>query len=278
MINSVSSQTWLEAISATFITSLVSLIGVFFVSKSVPSVRSRNEKFFKNSISFAIGIILSTVFIHLLPESDHLIDLSEEESWKGSITFLGGIFTSILLEVIVHQHSHHNSESNVDADLESHDSTEGIEPVAYTVLLGDSFHNFSDGFLIATSFLVCGPSLGWIVTASVILHEIPHELLDFIILTKAGVTIKKALILNFLSSLPSILGAVIILTVNPENSVQGYIIKYSSGVLTFVSLAQLLPSISKDDHEKPIHILFMLLGMILIGLLELYHPECESHL
>ena len=292
--NNVTTEVWVSAIFATFITSLVSLVGVFFVSKTVPSVRSRHEDFFKNAISFAIGVILSTVFIHLMPEADHLLNESdhsdhsdhseyeehEEGSWKGASVFLGGIFLSVLLEVVVHQHSHHKTErsnpnNDVESDVESYDSFDDIEPVAYTVLLGDAFHNFSDGFLIATAFMVCGQSLGWIVMASVILHEIPHELLDFIILMKAGLPVKKALFLNFLSSLPSILGAVIILAVNPSSLVQGYIIKFSSGILTFVALSQLLPSISKDDHKKPIHIFLMLLGMVLIGLLELYHPECH---
>jgi zinc and cadmium transporter len=275
-------EIWLEVLSATFITCLVSLVGALFMTKSVPSIRERNEDFFKYAIAFAVGVILSTIFIHLLPEAGHLLDLSEEDSWKGSIVFLSGIFVSVLLEIIAHQHSHHMNTNNPGSnngvsDLESHDSTEHVEPVAYTVLIGDSFHNLTDGFLIATAFMVCGSSLGWVVVASVILHEIPHELLDFIILTKAGVTVKKALLLNFLSSLTAIIGAIIILAVNPDESVQGYILTFSAGVLTFVALSQLLPSISKDDHKKPVHVFLMLFGMVLIGLLNLFHPECEEH-
>lgn len=278
-ITTISTKVWVQAISATVLTSLSSLVGVIFISKTVPSIRSRHEDFFKNAIAFSVGVMLSTVFIHLLPGSNHLMEdsLDEDEFWKGSVIFLSGIFVSILLEIIAHQHSHHTRSESNESDLESLDSSQPIESVAYTVLFGDSFHNFSDGFLIATAFMICGSSLGWVVTASVLLHEIPHEILDFIILVKAGMSVKKALLLNFLSSLPSVIGAIIVLYVNPSSLLQVYIIKFGAGVLTYIALSQLLPSISKDDHKKPIHIFLMLLGLILIGLLQLYHPECEDH-
>ncbi|KAE8984705.1 hypothetical protein PF010_g21245 [Phytophthora fragariae] len=82
-----------------------------------------------------------------------------------------------------------------------------IKPMAFVILLGDLFHNFVDGVLIATAFLACGDSLGVSVTVSAILHELPQEFADFIILVESGFTPFQAILFNFLSALSAFIGA-----------------------------------------------------------------------
>jgi zinc transporter ZupT len=86
-----------------------------------------------------------------------------------------------------------------------------IRPMAYIILVGDLFHNFVDGVLIATAFLACDDGLGIAVTASAILHEVPQEFADFIILIDAGFTVFQAIFFNFVSALSAFLGAFVIL-------------------------------------------------------------------
>lgn len=270
---------WLSSIGATVIVSLCSLVGVVFIS-FVRVGNDVNKNFFKNTIAFAIGVLLTTIFIHLIPEAFHLFEEEQHSSdlyrW---IVFLCGIFCSILVEIFAHQHSHHIENENKNdelPDIESQSKETNIEPVAYNVIFGDAFHNFTDGLLIATAFTTCTQRLGWIVTLSIVLHELPHELLDFTILIHSGMSVKKAVIANLISSLTSVLGAIVILSVGEINgAVKGYLMMFSAGILTFISLSQLLPSISKDDHHTPFYLLLLLLGSGLIGLLSLYHPECE---
>ena len=60
----------------------------------------------------------------------------------------------------------------------------------YLNLAADFAHNFTDGLAIGASFLV-GQGLGIITTATVFLHEIPHEIGDFAILVQSGCSKKR---------------------------------------------------------------------------------------
>lgn len=113
-----------------------------------------------------------------------------------------------------------------------------IKPMAYIILLGDLFHNFVDGVLIATAFLACDDSLGVAVMASAILHEIPQELADFIVLVDAGFTKFQAVVFNFLSALSSFIGAFVILSsVTVTNETMGLLLGFGA-----VGLSISLPS------------------------------------
>jgi zinc transporter ZupT len=46
-------------------------------------------------------------------------------------------------------------------------------PIVVNILVGDFFHNLFDGIAIGSAFLSCG-GLGWVVTASVVVHELPQ--------------------------------------------------------------------------------------------------------
>lgn len=104
-----------------------------------------------------------------------------------------------------------------------------IKPMAYIILLGDLFHNFVDGVLIATAFLACDDSLGVAVMVSAILHEIPQELADFIVLVDSGFTKFQAVVFNFLSALSSFIGAFVILSaVTVTNEAMGLLLGFGA--------------------------------------------------
>ena len=52
-------------------------------------------------------------------------------------------------------------------------------------------HNFADGIAIGAAFLGCTTAMGWTVTASVLIHEIPAEIADFIALINGGMSVKQ---------------------------------------------------------------------------------------
>lgn len=64
----------------------------------------------------------------------------------------------------------------------------GLQSVCWTVIIGDLVHNFADGVTIGAAFLGCSSAVGWTVTASAVLHEVPHELADFMALIKGGMS------------------------------------------------------------------------------------------
>ncbi|CAN0433101.1 unnamed protein product, partial [Laminaria digitata] len=63
-----------------------------------------------------------------------------------------------------------------------------LQSVCWTVIIGDLVHNFADGVTIGAAFLGCSSVVGWTVTASVVVHEVPHELADFMALIKGGMS------------------------------------------------------------------------------------------
>lgn len=104
-----------------------------------------------------------------------------------------------------------------------------IKPMAYIILLGDLFHNFVDGVLIATAFLACDDSLGVSVTVSAILHEVPQEFADFIILVESGFSPFQAVLFNFLSALSAFIGAAVVLAAVPvTNETMGLLLAIGS--------------------------------------------------
>jgi len=76
------------------------------------------------------------------------------------------------------------------------------------ILVGDAFHNFVDGVVIATAFS-SSITLGVLTSLAVIAHEIPQELGDFVILIESGWQRWTAYWTNFLSSLATFAGAIL---------------------------------------------------------------------
>merc|ERR1711991_1085131 len=87
------------------------------------------------------------------------------------------------------------------------------------VLIGDAMHNLVDGLIIGTAFSGCSNATAWSIVAATIGHEIAQEIGDFIVLTNAGgLSTIKALLLNFLSGISVLVGAVIILSSDVSQS------------------------------------------------------------
>src|SRR5688572_11466513 len=110
-------------------------------------------------------------------------------------TLLAGILLFFILEKLVlwrHCHTH---------DCEVHDGS--VVPV----LVGDAFHNFVDGAVIAAAVMTSIP-LGVSTAVAVAAHEIPQELGDFAILLHSGYSRRRAMLLNVLSAGASAVGAI----------------------------------------------------------------------
>lgn len=67
-----------------------------------------------------------------------------------------------------HHHHHHHHSPNIDKNT-------SIATVAWMVIVGDGFHNFSDGLAVGTAFSVSLTN-GLTTAIAVFCHELPHEL------------------------------------------------------------------------------------------------------
>src|SRR5574340_283047 len=76
------------------------------------------------------------------------------------------------------------------------------------ITVGDTFHNFVDGIIIAGAFLA-DFRLGVVTTLAIIAHEIPQEIGDFLILLHSGYSRTRALVLNFVTGVATLIGALV---------------------------------------------------------------------
>ena len=137
-------------------------------------------------VSLAIGILLATSFSHLIPEA---LSGDGANSQLIMATMLFSILLFFILEkTLIWRHHHHvGGEDTLNRD---------INASAPIILFGDSFHNFLDGILIASAFMV-DFRLGVVTGLAVMAHEIPQELGDFAVLIKAGLSRRRAFLFNF---------------------------------------------------------------------------------
>ena len=239
--------TYIYAFFGVIIVSLVSLVGVFFLSLG----DSLLKKYVQVLISLAIGGLLGDAFIHLIPESFKEI---ADKTLVG-ILIIAGIIFFFSIEKLIHWH--HNGE-----DKENNQ----IHPVGKLILFTDGFHNMIDGIILGVSFIVSLP-VGIATTLAIILHEIPQEIGDFAILIHSGYTKKKALIFNFFSALMAVLG--MILAFSFGKVIENYLMLFlpiAAGGFIYIAVADLIPELQKTIQVKRslVQISAVLLGVFLM--------------
>ncbi len=222
---------WFYTISSVLIISLVSLVGVFALSIS----REKLKKILIYLVSFAAGTLLGDAFIHLIPEAYEGFGSTS----AIPVYILAGILIFFVLEKFVHwRHCH-----EIACDDHPH-------PITYTILAGDTIHNFIDGLIIAASYLVSIP-IGIATTAAVIFHEIPQEIGDFGSLVYGGYTRAKALLFNFLTAVTAIFGAIIVLTLDINGgALTEFLIPFAAGGFIYIASSDLIPELHKNTDPK----------------------------
>lgn len=166
---------------------------------------------------------------------------------------LGGIMFFFVIEKFIHwQHCH--------MPITEHHA----HPFAYTNLIGDGFHNFIDGLIIAASYLVSVP-VGLATTLAVIFHEIPQEIGDFGVLLHGGFSKGKALFVNFLSALLAIAGGVVGLLLNSRvENISLILLPLAAGGFIYIAGADLIPELHKEVGAKKAALQFI---AVLAGIL-----------
>lgn len=243
---------YLTIFLASLLTSLLSLVGVLFLSLSL----SRLERVIMFLVSFSAGTLLGDSFLHLLPES--------VETWAGGsglwFGVLGGIVLFFILEkIICWRHCHIPT-----SDQHTH-------PLGTMNLIGDALHNFIDGLIIAASFLV-DFRLGLLTTIAVISHELPQEIGDFGVLLHAGFSKKKALFFNLLSASASLLGAAVMIILGEKiNGFSHLIVPVTAGGFIYIAASDLIPELKKDSKLGPTlkQLLGLFLGLALMALMKI---------
>jgi zinc and cadmium transporter len=209
-----------------------------------------------NLLSYATGTLLGAAFLGMIPAG-----LEATTPRALSTTVLAGIVMFFLLEkIIIWRHCH-------ELECEVHGTAGPL------ILIGDAFHNFVDGFVIASAFLTSIP-LGIAASLAVIAHEIPQEVGDFAILLENGYSRARALFLNTLSSVSTLPGAVIAyFFLSKVQEAVPFILAISASSFIYIAIADLVPTLHRQVGLLPgaRQIILLLVGIFTIFLFQLSH-------
>lgn len=250
----------LNIVIATFSVGIISFVGILVFYKN------SSEKLVEITISLAAGALLGAVFLSILPE---LFSQSSNGEGLKPLTLSTIILISIIAFFLVERmfHWHH-----CQCDRPYHPG--GKRPMGYINLFGDGFHNFVDGALIASSFLI-DPLLGIVTTVVIVLHEIPQEISDFSILLYSGFSKAQALWWNFVSALMAVLGGVLAFYFSQSlDTLIPILLAVASGSFLYLAMSDIMPELHRKQDKKLMVTQFMWLvtGVAIIFVMTLFVP------
>jgi zinc and cadmium transporter len=222
-------------------------------------------------VSFATGALLGAALLGLLP---HAVQSAGVEGVHSvGLTLLFGILVFFLLEKFVLWRHCHVEVCEGHEDTPTHAHTHGIvtdvqrdAASARLILMGDSFHNVLDGVLIAAAFMT-DVHLGIVSAIAVIVHEIPQEVGDLAILLNGGMSRKKALALNLITSLTSVIGGTIAyFALGTALRFLPYAIALAASSFIYIAVADLIPGLHRrvDPGSGAKQLALISLGVALI--------------
>ncbi len=200
-------------------------------------------------ISYAVGTLLGAVFLELIP---HIFETSANHH-ESAAYILGGILLFFLMEkLVMWRHSHDHGTVDAVPHIHPAEPESGADHgrAGLMIIVGDTIHNFTDGVVIAAAFMA-DVKLGAVTAFAIIAHEIPQEIGDFLILLHSGYSRTQALLLNVISSLATVIGALLAYfsLQQLQNWVPALLALAASNML-YVAVADLIPGLHKRVSLK----------------------------
>lgn len=237
---------------------------------------ARGARILPHFVSFATGALLGAALLALLPEAIEGASVAGAQGLGLALLIGLGVFF-VIEKLVLWWHSQaYEAEHPPGAAGHAHahghhrDRASGV-----LVLIGDSIHNALDGVLIAAAFLK-DPSLGFLTTFAVAAHEVPHRVGDFALLVHAGLSQRRALILNLATGLASLLGALLAyFALRQAMGALPYALAFAAAGFLYIAVAGLIPGLHRraDPRTSAIQVVLITLGVLVIAFAErLTHP------
>lgn len=217
---------------------------IIFISKK------RTLNFLIGGIAFASGVMFFLSILDLIPES--IIFLTNSYKIKPSILitlvfFVLGICLSIIINKL----------------FPSTMNNKSLYKLGIITMIGITIHNIPEG--IAT-FITTNENikLGISITIAITMHNIPEGIsiaLPIYYYTKSK---KKAIFYTMICAISEPIGAIIAyLFLKPNYLTLGIVYAIIAGIMTYISMYELFPSITKYKRYR-ITYTFYILGLILV--------------
>jgi len=208
-------------------------------------------------VCVSAGLLLTVALTRLVPEA---LESGVDARLLGWVLLAGilGFFLLEKLALIHHTHHHEGDEHNHHHGHDAHEARRGGLPI----LIGDAFHNFADGVVIAAAFLVDWRA-GVMAAAAVMAHEIPAEVGDFMILLNAGYTRRRAFVFNLISGSSAVAGGVVgYFVLDAMDELLPYALLLAAASFIYIALSDLLPEMMRRSRLAQS---LPQVGLVLIG-------------
>ncbi len=241
---------------------LASLLGgILSVIAAALFALNARAQYLGGLVSYAIGALLGAVFLDILPEA---IRLTPNVAAVSGTVLLGILIFFTLEKVLIWRHCHHeHCEVHEPHEHDAHDHGRSGK----MVIVGDTFHNFVDGIIIAAAFLT-DVHVGIVTALAIIAHEIPQEVGDFAVLLNSGYTKLRAFQLNLISSFATLVGAVLAyFTLQNMQAWTPYLLALAAASMIYVAVADLIPGLHKRTQLRDTvqQVVLIMLGVATVG-------------
>jgi len=250
----------LTVLLATFLVMLVSFSGKLLMWRGVGPYIERNLHFF---VSFAAGVLLVVAVALSIEITEHSGSLTAGLPWIA----IGAIIVLTAFRYLPYFHHHHDRGDHAHSRID-----------ANRVLASDAIHNIGDGIVIVVSF-TASFALGIASTVSIMVHEMFQEISEFFVYREAGLSVRTALLRNFLTSstiLIGVFGAYFFL--ERFEALELPLLSMSLGAYFIVIFHDLIPhSLSRayGSAHYARHTLYFVVGIILMGAVTYSLPHAD---
>jgi zinc and cadmium transporter len=212
-------------------------------------------------VSYSVGALLGAALLGVIPEA---LEGGRSPTALGASVLAGLLFFFVVEKLVLWRHHHAPQWGEAAAPAQAaadHDHGHGHGGGGMLIIVGDTFHNFVDGVLIAAAFLA-DFHLGIMTAVAILAHEVPSEVGDFLVLLHSGYTRRRALLANLVSSAAMIVGGLGgYFTLNAMQDLVPSLLGFVAASMIYVAVADLIPGL-----HKRIDLRTTLQQVLLIGL------------
>ena len=226
----------------SFLSGLSTLIGYFSIY-----IKKYKNKIIKNSLALASGVMLCVSIIELIPEGIKQLNKSNDTYIIGIISITIGMLLPIIINKVIKE--------------------EGLYKLGIISSIAIIMHNIPEG-IITYLTSVKNINLGINIALAIAMHNIPEGITIAVPIYYGTKNKKKAFKIVLISALSEPIGALlahILLRKIITGKTIGIILLLVAGIMSYLSIVELLPKALKYKEKKKT-IIFFIIGIIIMYL------------